>query len=201
MNDKLIKIFHDFISEEESRVLSKWTLDNYQESFFIDPKMNNDSRQTRFSTRHAYLRDNQYKNHKVKYPKESFDIQKRIFEKFNLSYKNTIPFPSFTDGIITTICFSPGSCSSHKDPIYFPNTYTIHCNFCTQIPESGGITIIEGKKYHFNNRDMIVYATSHLEHEVTESYGDTPRVLWVFGFSLNYQQISNIFDLKKFQYI
>ena len=50
-------------------------------------------------------------------------------------------FPSFTNGVVTTIGFSPGGCVRHKDPIYYSNTYTLHCNFCTQNPEMGwGLT-------------------------------------------------------------
>ena len=167
----------------------------------MNPKMNNDNIQTRFTTRHAYGRIEEYKNFKVDYPKEVFDIQNRLFEYLNLSKDNIIPFPSFTNGVVTTIAFSPGSCVSHKDPIYYPNTHTLHCNFCTQNPESGGITILEGKKYSFEYKDMIMYVSSHVEHEVTECIGDISRILWVYGFSVSLSKINRIFNIKPINYI
>jgi hypothetical protein len=88
-----------------------------------------------------------------------FSIQKKfmIYKKDYWNYlkikENTIaPWPSFTDGICTTIAFPPGSCCKHTDPIYFENTYTLHCNFVTQNPESGGITYIEDIPYQFGEK-------------------------------------------------
>jgi hypothetical protein len=199
-NTKFAKIEPDFITEEEAKILSNWTLSHYKEPYFMNPKMNNDKVQTRFTTRHAYSRTEEYKNFQVKYPKEVYEIQKRIFKYLNLTENNIIPFPSFTDGIVTTIGFSPGSCISHKDPVYYQNTYTLHCNFCTQNPESGGITILEGKEYSFEHKDMIMYVASHVEHEVTECVGNIPRVLWVFGFCISLEQMNRIFNIKSFTY-
>lgn len=197
----MIKIVRNFISEEEAKKLSEWTNNNYKEPFFTDPKMNSDSKQTRFTTRHAHGRiDEQYKNYQVKYCEDVYKIQSRICEYLNLNKNNFLPFPSFTDGIVTTICFPPGSCSRHKDPIYYPNSYTLHCNFCTQQSENGGVTLIEGKKYHFNKTDMIMYVSSHLDHEVTECVGETPRILWVYGFSVNKLQLNKIFNIRSFSY-
>lgn len=197
---KLVKVVKNFISNEEAKILSEWTLNHYKESYFMNPKMNNDNIQTRFTTRHAYGRIEEYKNFKVDYPKEVFNIQNRLFEYLNLSKDNIIPFPSFTNGVVTTIAFSPGGCVRHKDPIYYPNAYTLHCNFCTQNPESGGITILEGKKYSFEYKDMIMYVSSHVEHEVTDCIGDIPRILWVYGFCASLNEINTIFNVNSITY-
>lgn len=196
----MIKIVKNFISENEVKVLSNWTSSNYKQPYFMNPKMNYDECQTRFTTRHAYGRIKEYQDFKVKYPKEVYDIQQRLFQYLNLTQNNIIPFPSFTDGVVTTIAFSPGSCVRHKDPTYYPNTYTLHCNFCTQTPVNGGITILEGKEYSFDYRDMIMYVSSHLEHEVTPCVGDIPRILWVFGFSIFEKDLDRIFNIKQFNY-
>lgn len=188
----MIKIVKNFLSNNEIKIMSDWTLHHYKEPYFMDPKMNDDKIQTRFTTRHAHCRSKEYKNYKINYPDEVYKVQNRLIEYLKIDEKNIIPFPAFTDGIITTICFPPGSCVRHKDPIY-QNEYTLHCNFCTQKPEKGGITIINEKEYHFENKDMIMYVTSHLDHEVTEIYGKIPRILWVFGFSIKKQNLNKIF--------
>lgn len=198
---KLIKIVKNFISEKEAKILSNWTTNNYKKPYFIDPKMNNDVNQTRFTTRHANVREGlNHSNYKVKYPDQCYDIQNRIFTYLNLTKRNLLPFPFFTDGIVTTICFPPGSCVRHKDPVYYSNTYTLHCNFCTQLPEDGGTTIIEGEEYKINNKDMLIYITSHLDHEVTECFGQTPRILWVYGFFIDNFHLNEIFNVKKYSY-
>jgi len=201
MNDKkLIKVVKNFITDDEIEVLNKWTSDNYTQPYFMDPKMNKDSIQTRFTTRHAYGREEKYKNFRVTYPKEVYNIQKRLLKYLNLNQTTIAPWPSFTDGVVTTITFPPGSCCKHIDPIYFPNTYTLHCNFVTQNPEFGGITYIEDTPFNFNKNDMLMYVTSHLQHEVTEISGKIPRILWVYGFCVDFIQMNQIFNLSKFNY-
>lgn len=187
------KIIKNFLKENELKSLNSWTLNNYKNPYFVDPKMNNDAVQTRYTTRHAHLRSCEYKDYMVEYPKEVYEIQKRLVEVLKLKRSLLIPFPSFTNGICTTLAFSPGSCSSHVDPIYYHDMYTLHCNFVTQNPIKGGITIVEGKKYDIAENDLILYVSSHMEHEVTECYGDVPRILWVFGFCISECKKNEIF--------
>lgn len=199
-DEKLIKIVKNFITDDEVKVLNQWTLDNYKKPYFVDPRMNKDSIQTRFTTRLAYDRCKEYQNYKVQYPNEAYNIQKRLLDYLKIKEKSIVPWPAFTDGIITTVAFPPGSCVKHIDPIYFENTYTLHCNFVTQNPKSGGITYIEDIPYKFKEKDMIMYITSHLNHEVTEIFGDIPRILWVYGFSINLFKMNQIFNTSNFLY-
>ena len=200
MKNKLVKIVKNFITNEEIKVLNQWTLDNYKEPYFINPGMNKDNVQTRFTTRHAYARSEEYQDYKVKYPKEIYDIQKRLIDYLNVKNNSIAPWPSFTDGVVTTIAFPPGSCCKHIDPVYYENTYTLHCNFVTQNPENGGITYVENVPYLFGEKDMVMYITSHLEHEVTEISGNTPRILWVYGFCINLFEMNDIFNISNFSY-
>lgn len=197
---KLVKIVKNFISDDEVKVLNQWTLDNYTQPYFVDPKMNRDSVQTRFTTRHAYGRCEEYQDYKVQYPKEVYDIQKRLINYLKIKENTIAPWPSFTDGIVTTIALPPGSCCKHTDPIYFDNTYTLHCNFVTQNPKNGGVTYVEDIPYKFEENDMVMYITSHLEHEVTEISGDIPRILWVYGFGISLLEMNKIFGISTFNY-
>ena len=68
---KPVIIYKNFITEDEVKILNKWTLDHYKEPFFMKPTMNFGDHQTRFTTRHAPLRSNEdYWDYKIKYPKE-----------------------------------------------------------------------------------------------------------------------------------
>ena len=197
---KLVKIVKNFLTDDEVEVLKQWTLDHYKKPYFMDPRMNEDNEQTRFTTRHAYGRIEKYRDYKVEYPREVYDIQKRLITYLKVKEKTIAPWPSFTDGVVTTIAFPPGGCCKHTDPVYYKNTHTLHCNFVTQNPENGGITYVEDIPYRFNKNDMIMYITSHLEHKVTEISGNIPRILWVYGFCLNLIEMNNIFGISKFSY-
>jgi len=135
----MIKIIKNFLEENEIKVLNDWSLNNYHKSFFTDPGMDINYPRTRLTTRiHGNLvyKGPENDKEKVEYPQEAFNIQKRIIETLRL--KNAL-FPNqFRHGIVTGIGFEFGSISLHQDPIYLPNTYTVHCNFLTQKP------IVEG---------------------------------------------------------
>ena len=47
---------------------------------------------------------------------------------------------------------------------------------------------------------MLMYITSHLDHEVTEISGDTPRILWVYGFCLSLLEMNKTFGISTFNY-
>ena len=128
----------------------------------------------------------------MNYPKESFDIQNRLIETLNL--KNPIYPPPFYRGIVNGIGFENGSIFLHKDPIYFNNTFTLHCNFITKKSTAGGNTIINKKEYSIEERDALVYVVSHQEHEVTKIVGNVPRILWCYGFCINEDELKNIFE-------
>ena len=60
---KLVKIVKNFLTDDEVEVLNQWTLDHYKKPYFMDPRMNEDNEQTRFTTRHAYGRIEKYRDY------------------------------------------------------------------------------------------------------------------------------------------
>tara|TARA_Y100000004_G_C8956302_1_gene431038 strand:+ start:2450 stop:3064 length:615 start_codon:yes stop_codon:yes gene_type:complete len=194
---KMVKVVKNFISNEEVKSLNQWTLKNYRNRYFINPKMDTYEKQTRFSTRQ--ICDSGYPkfNDDIKYPKESYEIQKRLLEYLKLPNESIAPPPSFTDGISSCISFSPGYCHSHKDPIWVLDTFTLHCNFITQKPRSGGYFIANNRKYDIDVGDMLMYITSHTYHGASDVMGDIPRIIWSFGFCILKEELESIFDHQK----
>jgi hypothetical protein len=207
---ELVKAFKDFITEEERDILNEWTLSNYKNDYFIDPKM--DSRgleKTKLTTRFANplvnygnpLLDSSSFDHinfvvsfnpNFNYPDFVYELQKRIaltfdFEDFGLS-------PVGKEGIITEISFTGGTIYPHIDPSWFEGTYTVHCNFITQKPKSGGVTYIQGEPWKVNDTDLLMYIVSEAEHSVDEIVGDKERILWVFSFMLSEKDTKRIFQ-------
>lgn len=183
----MIKVIKNFISNREKATLNNWALENYQERFFSDPNMDPFNKGTRLTTRRSPNSTADY----IKFPKVSYDIKSRIQKKFNLQFA---PHPNqFFNGIVCGVGFENGSIFEHTDPIYYTNTYTLHCNLISQKPLSGGITIINDKEYEIEERDLLCYIVSHQKHLVTPSIGKKERVLWCYGFSILEEQMYNIF--------
>jgi hypothetical protein len=182
----MIKIIKQFLTKDEINILNNWTLANYKNKFFRDPGMDKKYKKTRLTTRGKHLLPDN-----VNYPKEAYLIQEKIQNL--LGIKSPL-YPHFhKKGIVTGIGFENGSIYSHKDPTYYPETITIHCNFITQKPIGGGITIIEGVSYDIEECDMLMYAVNKLEHGVTPNIGAKERILWCFGFCIPDSQAYEIF--------
>jgi hypothetical protein len=194
--DEVVKAFKDFLTEQEKNLLTQWTLENYNEDYFIDPKM--DSRKlekTKLTTRFATPLVNQslfvLSNPNFVYPKLVYEIQNRIIQTFQ--FKNYGLSPVGKNAIITEISFEGGTVHPHIDPVWMKDTYTVHCNFITQKPKSGGVTIINDELWEVNETDLLMYIVSEAQHQVNEVIGDKERILWVFSFMLSKQDTRRIF--------
>lgn len=185
-----IKIIQNYLSEEVIQRMNEWTLDNYKKNFFNISEMNNCK--TRYTTRQCTNRgvDNLFD-----YPQYVYDIQNKICKDFNI-YDQSKAFIG-KNGIVTGIGFENDYIEEHVDPIWKKNTQSIHFNFITKKPLFGGITIINEKKYETNPGDLLIYNVSKYNHSVSKVEGNIPRILYVFGFSLNYKKIKSIFYPQK----
>ena len=182
---KRVRIVINFASKEEIDVLNKWSLKNLKANphQYMSPNMDYDDPGSRVTTRLENEIDHIDEEVFIEYPKVAYNIQDRIRAKFNL-WNQDHP-PSFVDGIVNGIGIRDGYIFKHIDPIYIPGTHTVHCNIISQKPDSGGVTIIEGKEYDIDPGDLLCYAVSEVYHEVTTTRGSTNRIIWVFGFCVS----------------
>jgi hypothetical protein len=166
-------IIRNFISDEMRLELNNWCLENYKNTkIFKDANMG--KKNTRLTTRYT-------NDATLVFPNVAYDIRNKIIKELNITKFLT---PKFKDGIVCGIGFDSGTIYEHTDPVWFPNTYTLHCNIISQKPKSGGITTICGVEYETNETDLLCYPVSELPHSVNAIEGDIERILWVFGFSI-----------------
>ena len=205
-----VKAFKDFLEPEEARELSQWTESNYHRDWFLDPRMDAKGLlKTKLTTRFANplvnynnpIIDPSNMDHKqfvvasspdFEYPKLCYEIQNRIVNTFEFRHFGLSPVGK--DGIITEISFKGGTIHPHTDPPWFEGTETVHCNFITQKPDSGGVTYIDGEPWETEETDLLMYIVSQAEHGVDELIGDKHRVLWIFSFMLSQQDTLRVFS-------
>lgn len=191
MSKVYAKVVKNFLFSNEIEVLNKWSLSHWKEDYFKDACMDPFNDETRFTTRMGNDTIAKESGFLINYPEECYNIQERIKKFFRLhNYQSP---PSFYDGIVNGIGFSPGVIHEHIDPQYIENTHTLHCNIISQNSISGGITVIAEKEYPVNDGDLLFYIVSKHYHHVTEIKGDKPRILWVFGFCVDDEKIEEIF--------
>lgn len=188
-----VKVIKNFVNNEYLNDLNLWALSNFKKNIhqYSDACMDEYLEQTRFTTRLRNEVDHVKQKIKINYPKSAYNIQNKIIERLNLhDCKNP---PSFVDGIVNGIGFEGGSICNHIDPVYYPDTHTLHCNVITQKSESGGVTIIENVSYDIDEGDLLCYVVSKHNHEVTKTIGKKLRILWVFGFCIDDVKLNELF--------
>jgi len=184
-------IIKKFCSKTERKILNDWTISHHKDSYFQDANMDEYNSGTRLTTRLYGKEEIDKYIDIINYPKEAYNIRNRIIAHFHL--ENYLHPQTFKDGIVSGIGFKNGSICNHIDPIYYEETHTLHCNIVTQIPDSGGVTLIEGIEHKVDNGDLLCYLVSKHNHEVTKIEGTTNRILWVFGFCIDDYKINQIF--------
>lgn len=169
-------IIKNFISNNTVKVLNEWAYETIssQPHLFYDANMG--LKGTRLTTRYNKNCD------KLSFPAQAFELRVKIARYLNIkNYKD----PNYCHGIVCGIGYNNGSIYEHTDPVYHEGTYTLHCNVITQAAESGGITIIDYIPYPTKPNDILVYPVSKVKHSVTTIEGNTPRILWVFGYCID----------------
>ena len=168
----------NFISKENSKILSNWILDNSHKSFFKNANMGGNRKTTRYST-----------DENFSYPEEALNVRKKIIDTFNLN-KNEMDniYPPFKNGIVASFAENNDTCYEHIDPVWVENYETLHCNIITQAPDQGGEVVINKNKNIMKENELFCYRVSKSSHEVLEIKSKKPRLMWVFGFCVNEEQ-------------
>ena len=88
------------------------------------------------------------------------------------------------NGVVVSRTSAGPGIYEHCDPdMPAPGTFaTLRCNILTRAPESGGVLDVGGVKFpQIGAGDLHCYLASKHRHSVGPVFGDTSRVLWMFG--------------------
>jgi hypothetical protein len=167
--NKKLKIYHNFINNQECEELNTWILKNKNKSFFKDAGMKGNRITTRYSD-----------EKEITYPQTAFEIKNKIICKLNLqNYKKT-PYPY---GMVASCAFNGDTCYEHLDPVWHKGYTTLHCNVKLSDSLEGDI-IIENDVVKIEKKDLWVYEVSKINHGSNLVKGNIPRTIWVFGFCI-----------------
>ena len=165
--NKRLKIYNDFITDQECEILNTWILENKNKSFFKDAGMEGNRITTRYSNENEII-----------YPQTAFEIKNKIICKLNLqNYKKT-PYPY---GMIASCAFKGDTCYKHLDPQWHEGYTTLHCNVKLSDSLNGNL-IIQNETVEVKKKDLWIYEVSKINHGSDEVKGEIPRTMWIFGF-------------------
>lgn len=164
----MIRLIPNFLTPEECRILAEWEEQNRH--IFQDANMGGNRQTTRFIQDH------------IDFPPLAHELRSRVKDLLGLDDRVRPPFAS---GMVASYAPPGDICIEHIDPEWYEGHHTLHCNVIVQKPESGGDVVIDGVLYNVNQGDLLCFYVSDYYHSVTKVIGNTPRLMWIFGFCVD----------------
>jgi hypothetical protein len=95
------------------------------------------------------------------------------------------------DGVVVSYTLSGGDVYKHKDPME-GELHVLRCNVMTRAADAGAQLFIGGEKIDIGVGDLHCYLPSDVEHYVTTAEGNTPRIMWMFGYQISKEDFLKI---------
>lgn len=125
--------------------------------------------------------------HRFDYPDVVHEVFDRITDELRLHGVPKSVVGGGKDGMVVTYTLPGGGVCPHKDPME-GDSHVLRCNVMTQAADAGAELFVEGEKINIGVGDLHCYLPSDVEHYVTEVGGDTPRIMWMFGYQMSKEQ-------------
>jgi hypothetical protein len=178
--------FHrNFLSSQECNALNDWVMLGV-ENKWLDVGMSRGSDweyQSRLTTRKY--------GDRFEYPKVVYDVFERITDYLGVHHLAKSIEGGGRNGVVVSYTMPNGDVYKHIDPME-GDRHVLRCNVMTQSADAGAELFIGGKKINIGVGDLHCYLPSDVEHYVTTAEGNTPRVMWMFGYQISKREFLQI---------
>jgi hypothetical protein len=121
---------------------------------------------------------------RFEYPQVVYNVFAKITDTLGLQDTPRSLYGGGRDGVVVSYTLSGGDVCKHKDPME-GDLHVLRCNIMTQAADSGAELFIDGEKMDVGVSDLHCYLPSDVEHYVTTAEGNTPRIMWMFGYQIS----------------
>jgi hypothetical protein len=97
------------------------------------------------------------------------------------------------DGVVVSCTYANGDVYEHTDPME-GESHVLRCNIMSQKADDGAKLYIAGEHIDIEVGELHCYLPSDVPHYVTTAQGQTPRIMWMFGYQVSKE---NFLTLKK----
>jgi len=123
------------------------------------------------------------------YPDVVYKVFNKITNALNLHDVPKSIIGGGKNGVVVSCTFPDGDVYPHQDPME-GEFHVLRCNVMTQAADDGAELFIGGKKIDIGVGDLHCYLPSNVEHYVTKVQGNTPRIMWMFGYQMSIEQFN-----------
>jgi len=128
---------------------------------------------------------------RFEYPQVAYTVFNKISDYLGLQDAPKSVAGGGKDGMVVSCTFNGGDVYSHIDPKE-PFGEVLRCNIMTTDTEKGGQLYVGGSHIQIQAGDLHCYLASSEQHYVTTVEGDTPRILWMFGYQVTANRFKQI---------
>jgi hypothetical protein len=179
-----VLVFKNFLSVSECGQLNEWTNLGVQNKW-LDEGLSRGKwdYKERLTTR-------PYAN-RFDYSPEVYVVQNKITNFLNLANLQKSVVGGGKNGIVVSYTLNGGDTYEHIDPKE-GDLEVLRCNVLTNKPAEGGELFVDGEKIDLAAGDLHCYLSSTVRHYVTETKGNVPRILWMFGYQCSQERFSQL---------
>lgn len=127
------------------------------------------------------------------YPEIVYKVFNQITDFLGVHDLEKSVFGGGKNGVVVSCIYPGGDVHLHTDPLE-NGKEVLRCNVMTQAPDDGGELFINDEKINIGVGDLHCYLPSCNPHYVTEVKGNTPRILWMFGYQCSLEEFEKLRD-------
>lgn len=128
---------------------------------------------------------------RFEYPQIVYDIFAQITEKLGLHDLPKSVTGGGRNGVVVSCTYSGGDVFSHIDPPE-GDRHLLRCNVLSQKAEDGGKLYVGKEHVDIEAGELHCYLPSIVTHHVTPVQGQTPRIMWMFGYQITADRFAQI---------
>jgi hypothetical protein len=99
------------------------------------------------------------------------------------------------DGVVVSCTYRGGDVYQHTDPME-DECHVLRCNVITQGADSGAKLYIDNEHIDVEVGELHCYLPSALPHYVTAVQGQTPRIMWMFGYKCDKERFDQLLAVE-----
>ena len=188
IEDKVL-IVRNFISKEDCEILKNWAVQSVEQNKNFVPGITFDQD----GMKRTIVRLTTRISDSIEYPDLAYIIQNRIMDLFpKLKTQPIIDGPlngGGKDGIVVSVTYNQGDVYEHVDPrVQNSSCVGLRCNILMSVPDEGGMLYVDNKPCDLNPGDLHCYLVTEYKHRVDICSGNTPRVLFMYGWQVNKEE-------------
>ena len=127
--------------------------------------------------------------YRFEYPQIVYDVFAKITESLGLQDLPKSVVGGGRDGVVVSCTYANGNVYEHIDPME-GDCHVLRCNIMSQKADDGAKLYIAGEHIDIEVGELHCYLPSDVPHYVTTAQGQTPRIMWMFGYQITKEQFN-----------